>query len=208
LCVFLRIQKPGLKYTFVPGFCIFTLQKLTEMKKTYLASIILLLLTITCYSQDINKVEYSERAGNMILIGECNRDAFTMEPFLEWYDMEYEEYTPDQIIIEKLKKDINNVSRIKIVMGSWCSDSQREVPRFYRIMDEAGIPDEKVELISVNRDKMIPGIDISALKIERVPTFIIYDGIKELGRIIESPVETLEEDLLRILVNKPLHEPE
>jgi len=144
----------------------------------------------------------------MILIGECNRDAFTMEPFMEWYDIEYEEYTPDQTIIEKLKKDINNVSRIKIVMGSWCSDSQREVPRFYRIMDEAGIPDEKVELISVNRDKMVPGIDISALKIERVPTFIFYDGIKEQGRIIETPVETLEEDLLRILVNKPLYEPE
>ena len=141
----------------------------------------------------------------MILIGECNRDAFTMEPFMEWYDIEYEEYTPDQTIIEKLKKDINNVSRIKIVMGSWCSDSQREVPRFYRIMDEAGIPDEKVELISVNRDKMVPGIDISALKIERVPTFIFYDGIKEQGRIIETPVETLEEDLLRILVERSVN---
>jgi len=176
--------------------------------KTYCSAIFLLLLTITGFSQNINKIEFSERVGNMILIGECNRDAFTMEPFMEWYDIEYEEYTPDQTIIEKLKKDINNVSRIKIVMGSWCSDSQREVPRFYRIMDEAGIPDEKVELISVNRDKMVPGIDISALKIERVPTFIFYDGIKEQGRIIETPVETLEEDLLRILVNKPLYEPE
>ncbi|MCD6564582.1 MAG: thioredoxin family protein [Bacteroidales bacterium] len=176
--------------------------------KTYCSAIFLLLLTVTGFSQNINKIEFSERVGNMILIGECNRDAFTMEPFMEWYDIEYEEYTPDQTIIEKLKKDINNVSRIKIVMGSWCSDSQREVPRFYRIMDEAGIPDEKVELISVNRDKMVPGIDISALKIERVPTFIFYDGIKEQGRIIETPVETLEEDLLRILVNKPLYEPE
>ena len=144
----------------------------------------------------------------MILIGECNRDAFTMHPFQEWYDYEYEEYTPDQTVIEKLKKHINDVLRIKIVMGSWCSDSQREVPRFFRIMDDAGIPDEKVELISVNRDKKIPGMDISALKIERVPTFIVYDGIKELGRIIETPEKKLEEDLLRILVNKPLYEPE
>ena len=178
------------------------------MKIYYTAFVLFLLLTITCFSQDKNKVEYSERVGNMILIGECNRDAFTMQPFQEWYDFEYEEYTPEQSVVEKLDKYINDVLRIKIVMGSWCSDSQREVPRFYRIMDEAGIPDEKVELISVNRDKMIPGIDISAFKIERVPTFIVYDGIKELGRIIETPVETLEEDLLRILVNKPLHEPE
>ncbi len=178
------------------------------MKTYYPAFFLFLLLISTGFSQDVNKVEYSERVGSMILIGECNRNAFTMEPFQEWYDFEYEEYTPEQSVIEKLKKQINDVLRIKIVMGSWCSDSQREVPRFYRIMDDAGIPDEKVELISVNRDKMVPGMDISALKIERVPTFIVYDGIKELGRIIETPAETLEEDLLRILVKKPLHEPE
>ena len=178
------------------------------MKTYYTAFFLFLLLTSTVFSQDVNKVEYSERVGSMILIGECNRDAFTMEPFQEWYDFEYEEYTPEQSVIEKLKKNINDVSRIKIVMGSWCSDSQREVPRFFRIMDDAGIPDEKVELISVNRDKKIPGMDISALKIERVPTFIVYDGIKELGRIIETPEKKLEEDLLRILFKKPLHEPE
>ena len=176
--------------------------------KTYYPAIFLFLLAFTGFSQDVNKVEYSERVGSMILIGECNRDAFTMEPFQEWYDFEYEEYTPEQSVIKKLTKSINDVLRIKIVMGSWCSDSQREVPRFYRIMDEAGIPDEKVELLSVNRDKVVPGMDISALKIERVPTFIIYDGIKELGRIIETPAETLEKDFLGILVNKPLHEPE
>ena len=176
--------------------------------KTYYSAIFLLLLTITGFSQDINKIEFSERVGSVILIGECNRDAFTMEPFQEWYNYEYEEYSPEQSVIEKLKKYINDVLRIKIVMGSWCSDSQREVPRFHRIMDEAGIPDEKVELISVNRDKVVPGIDISALKIERVPTFIVYDGIKELGRIIETPAETLEEDLLMILSAKPLHKPE
>lgn len=178
------------------------------MKTYYPAFFLLLLLTSTGFSQKVNKVEYSERVGSMILIGECNRDAFTMEPFQEWYYFEYEEYTSEQSVIEKLKKYINEGLRIKIVLGSWCSDSQREVPRFYRIMDEAGIPDEKVELLCVNRDKVVPGMDISALIIERVPTFIFYDGIKELGRIIETPAETLEKDFLRIIVNKPLYEPE
>lgn len=178
------------------------------MKTYYPAFFLFLLLTSTGFSQDINKVEFSERVGNMILIGECDRNAFTMQPFQEWYDPEYEEYTPEQAVVEKVKKNIRDALRIKIVMGTWCSDSQREVPRFYRILDEAGIPDEKVELISVNREKLVPGMDISALKIERVPTFIFYDGIKELGRIIETPAKTLEKDLLRILVKKPLHEPQ
>ena len=178
------------------------------MKTYYTTFVLFLFLTSTGFSQKVNKVEYSERVGSMILIGECNRDAFTMEPFQEWYDFEYEEYTPDKSVIEKVSKYVNDILLVKIVMGSWCSDSQREVPRFYRIMDDVGIPDEKVELISVNRDKVVPGMDISALKIERVPTFIVYDGIKELGRIIETPAETLEEDLLMILSAKPLHKPE
>lgn len=176
------------------------------MQKIHFIVIYLLSLTFTGLSQDINKTVYSEKAGSMILLGECNRDAFTMTPYREWYTYEYEEYAPDQNIIGKIKKNINDVLNIKIVMGSWCSDSQREVPRFYRIMDDAGITNDKIELISVNRDKKIPGMNINNLKIERVPTFIVYDGIKELGRIIEIPAETLEKDLLRILVNKPLHQ--
>ena len=56
----------------------------------------------------------------------------------------------------------------------------------------------------VNRDKKNPESDIEYLNIERVPTFIFYktggDGSKkEIGRIIETPVRSLEEDLLDIL---------
>jgi len=37
------------------------------------------------------------------------------------------------------------------------------------------------------------------LKIEKVPTIIISDYTKELGRIIETPTKTIESDLLNIL---------
>lgn len=144
----------------------------------------------------------------MILIGECNRDAFAINPFMEWYYFEYDEYKPDRNIVKKLEKEIKDMINIKIVMGSWCPDSQREVPRFYKIMDEAGISNENIELLSVNGEKVIPGMDIGAMNIERVPTFIVYDGIKELGRIIETPAETLEKDLLMILAREPLRQPE
>ncbi len=49
--------------------------------------------------------------------------------------------------------------------------------------------------------KAAPGL-IDELEIEMVPTFIIMNGNKEIGRIVESPVNTLEEDLVEILTQK------
>ncbi len=90
---------------------------------------------------------------------------------------------------------------IKIVMGTWCSDSRREVPRFYKLLDELKLVDEEITLINVDRMKKVPEINMDDLNILLVPTFIIYRGGKEIGRIVETPIETLEKDLLNILSN-------
>ena len=74
-----------------------------------------------------------------------------------------------------------------------------EIPRFYRLLDELKFPDEQVTLINVDRKKNGLEVNVDDLSIELVPTFIIYSGSKEVGRIIESPNETLEKDLLKIL---------
>lgn len=47
---------------------------------------------------------------------------------------------------------------------------------------------------------------IKARRIVRVPTFILFDGDKELGRITENPSSSIEEGLYQILeptVSKP-----
>jgi hypothetical protein len=36
-----------------------------------------------------------------------------------------------------------------------------------------------------------------------VPTYILYKGKKEIGRIIDAPKESFEKDLLKILTGKP-----
>ena len=87
-------------------------------------------------------------------------------------------------------------------MGTWCSDSRREVPRFYKILDSLNFPSAKVKLIMVDRKKEAAGIDISPFNIELVPTMIFYNDGLEDGRIIETPKETLEKDLEEILVKK------
>ena len=45
------------------------------------------------------------------------------------------EYKTDEEVIAKLKPIINNYT-IKGFMGTWCGDSKRNVPRFYKILEE------------------------------------------------------------------------
>jgi thiol-disulfide isomerase/thioredoxin len=84
-------------------------------------------------------------------------------------------------------------------MGSWCSDSRREVPRFYKILDRLKFDQNKLTLFCVDRSKKDSADDTSKLNIESVPTFIFYRKEKEIGRIIESPKETLEKDIQKIV---------
>jgi thiol-disulfide isomerase/thioredoxin len=133
------------------------------------------------------------------LLGYINPGQFSQPPHSEWYLKGFEAYQPVQDVIDKLAlTDKENLS-IKIVMGTWCPDSRREVPRFMKILDLWGFPSEKVTIIGVDNTKIAPIGDYEKLGIERVPTFIILENKIESGRIIENPVTSLEQDMLNIL---------
>jgi hypothetical protein len=51
----------------------------------------------------------------------------------------------------------------------------------------------------VDNAKLSPVGEYDKLDIQRVPTFIIYKNNIEVGRIIENPVTSLEQDMINIL---------
>ena len=55
----------------------------------------------------------------------------------------------------------------------------------------------------MDRNKTTPGAFEEGLNITNVPTFIFYNNKKEINRIVESPVENLEQDFLSIVSGKP-----
>jgi len=132
----------------------------------------------------------------------CTRSAILSLPEMKnAYTAAYASYKTDEHSI-KLLRSLPQAIEIIIVLGIWCSDSRLQVPRFYKVLDEIGIHEDQIVLISVNEmKKAAPGL-IDELEIEMVPTFIIMNGNKEIGRIVESPVNTLEEDLVEILTQK------
>jgi len=150
------------------------------------------------YGQELNMTVMDTVLHRQVLVGYATREALQTGEFAPYYTKEYSAYRPDSVIIHELDGYIHPYT-FTIVMGTWCSDSREQVPRFYKILDELVVKDGRITLIAVNRSKKAGPVDISALNIERVPTFIIYKDGKEDGRIIETPVKSLEKDLLDII---------
>jgi len=150
------------------------------------------------FAQEFNTFTTDEKTDKPMLIGYTTVEAFNDTSFSWWWNSAYNMYEVDSVDAEDLKINLEDVN-IKIVMGTWCSDSRTEVPHFYKILDEINYPNEKVTLINVNRDKEGLENEVEGLDINFVPTFIFYRTGEEIGRIIEMPYETLEKDMLELV---------
>lgn len=133
-----------------------------------------------------------------ILVGKAKRTDLQQIPFNEWFVSGYNEYQISEEIEEKIEKKLKEYT-ITIFMGTWCEDSQNQVPKFYRILEEVDFPLRKVTLITMKRDKTTPENYEDGLNITNVPTFIFYKDGKEVNRIVESPKVSLEQDMISIL---------
>ncbi|WP_225872610.1 thioredoxin family protein [Pedobacter frigoris] len=144
------------------------------------------------------KIEDISR-GKTVMINKCTRDALISFPDMKpQYDIEYPTYKPDSVTISRLIPLITE-KKVTIVLGTWCGDSKLQVPRFIKLMDVLKVNENDITFICVNGAKKAENGLIDNLNITNVPTFILYEKEEELGRIIESPKTSLENDLLLIL---------
>jgi hypothetical protein len=141
------------------------------------------------------------------LVGKGKRADIFNEPYNHWSIVNYDHYQPDGKIMTKLLKYDLQGLKIEIVMGTWCSDSRREVPRFLKVIDSLHISQDNTSFLYVDRDKDDGQGQAKHLHIIKVPTFIMYEaeGQKEIGRIVETPHKTLEKDLLHLLKKAAIH---
>ena len=88
---------------------------------------------------------------------------------------------------------------VKILFGTWCHDSEREVPRMLKLLTALGIKEDNISLISLDIRKEEPEGRAKALDVRFTPTFIFSIGGTEIGRIVEWPADSLEADLAAII---------
>ena len=173
--------------------------------------IALIVISATCISCHRNSISQSaihyntesiDSRGNLMLLGKSTRERLQQEPFGSWFNKNYADYKTDTIVADQLKPFLQN-KRFIIFMGTWCGDSKKEVPKMYKLLDYCGMHPSQIELINVDIYdsvyKQSPTHEERGLNIHRVPDLLIYENKKEIGRIVESPVVSLEKDLLAIV---------
>lgn len=120
-----------------------------------------------------------------------------------WRD-EYDEARPDPASIDRLESAAGSY-RIVTVLGSWCSDSRREVPRLVKVLDELDTPVFSHEMIGVDRTRRIDDAELAASSgvertVDRVATIVVFDTDgNELGRVVETPERPVEELLVEFI---------
>ena len=167
------------------------------MKKIILFSVLITLLS--CKVQQ-NQTATKKKGSD--LIGFVNKASFNEDSYSKWFDQEKKLYQTDSQTITSLKEKLKGI-KIKGFLGTWCGDSRREIPRFFKILDQAGFNLKNVELIAVNRNKKTPDNLQEGFNIIRVPTFVFYKQGKEIGRYVEYAKESLEKDMLQIISEQP-----
>ncbi len=125
----------------------------------------------------------------------------TLEQLLDlpgWFGEEFMTWMPNMAVAAQLPPKLEGV-RMVCVLGTWCSDSRREVPRLLRLLQLLRVDPSLLTLYGVDRSKRSPEGEEHRWGITLVPTIIVLRGDTELGRIVESPARSLEADLLGIL---------
>ncbi len=153
----------------------------------------ILLLTILTAQVSAQEKFKKEKTGKLSL------KTFTTDTeFKKWFVKGYDAYKPDPAIIKRLSTELAG-KKIVVVMGTWCSDSQREIPHLIKVTDLAHFDQKSIVIYGTDRKKKRPGV-VGKYHVTLVPTIIVFDERgKELGRINETSAPSIEENLLLIL---------
>jgi thiol-disulfide isomerase/thioredoxin len=142
-----------------------------------------------------------DRNGN--LVGFLKKVDFQQGKFKSWFEEEYESYRPKQKVVKKMQQELEGID-IKVFFGTWCHDSHREIPRFFKLMEAVNFDvQQHLELVGLTRGKRTPDDLQKGFNVKNTPTFIFYRDGKEIGRYIEHARQSMEKDFLKILKGKP-----
>ncbi len=170
--------------------------------KKIISLLVLIVLFTGCAETKLHTEQYNHKN---ILVGEGQIKDIRKGEYKKWFDENSLNYSPREDFIKKLRPQINDY-RFEIVMGTWCPDSRMQVPVFYKVLKKSGYENpEKIAVIYVPR-KYKEYKKIDGMNIKRVPTIIVLKNEKEIGRIIEYPMQSIEEDLVNIIEGNYRHE--
>jgi thiol-disulfide isomerase/thioredoxin len=156
--------------------------------------IIILIMILSLHCSGSYRIE--KDGDQTIYVGKVDRSLFEKTD-LSWFNEEYQRYTPQSAILDSIRGR-NDSLNVIVFLGTWCRDTHRELPRFLKIIETENIPIKILEYQALNRKKENGEVLPVAYGIRYVPTFIFIKNGKEVGRIVEMPKKSLEEDIVEM----------
>jgi thiol-disulfide isomerase/thioredoxin len=120
----------------------------------------------------------------VVMKGVLTRNILEKEKAFTWMT-ENRKYGSADAGAVKIFSQQKDLFTVLIFGGTWCHDSQNILPVFYRLVDKSGFPDNHITLVGVDRQKTAPHNWHTTWNITMVPTFIILQNGKEMGRVVE-----------------------
>jgi len=140
----------------------------------------------------------NNNTSNDVIDGQVEKSYLFKSGNTKWFPKNYELYETDIFLSENNFSNLDNY-RIELYMGVKCHDSEREVPRLIKILNELKFSDDKLKIYLLKRDKTSDSGFEKGKNITNTPTIIFYKDSIEINRIVEFPIETLERDIYKII---------
>lgn len=146
----------------------------------------LVVITLFSLSCATNKLNYTttKNGEEKILKGIINRSIIENDTSFKWFT-EYMKYGTADANAVKVFAEKKDKFNLVVFGGTWCHDTQNLLPVFYRLIDKSNFPDKKILLVGVDRNKQTINDLHTQYKIVNVPTFIVLENGKEIGRVVE-----------------------
>ena len=171
------------------------------MKAILMLTILLVIFPIVMQGQEKEYNRETESVSphvDKILNGPITKEGLRKMPYKIWFNTNYKTYLVDTNTLKNIRKKKLKDLKILAFMGTWCHDSNREIPRLIRVMEELGKA-EDLELYGVDVNKTSENGREGAYDIQKTPTIILLKDGKEIARILEEPEVSWEQELEKIL---------
>lgn len=122
--------------------------------------------------------------GGVILNGIVSKYALQNNDTFKWYATNQNAYAPAPTVLNAMATAKGKYQFV-VFGGTWCSDTQFILPRFFGLQEKSGYPDNGISFFAVDRAKHTIGNLDAAFKITNVPTIIVMKDGLEVGRVVE-----------------------
>ena len=133
--------------------------------------------------------------------GEFSRNQLENSNHNGWFVENYNSHPLNETLVSRIDSLFSDIE-VTIYMGTWCEDSRREVPGFFKIIDALEANDQVQPIVGLNENKVSHDGSAEQAGVTNVPTFIFSKDGEEINRIVEFPIISLEQDILDILQEK------